>query len=61
MLLHNLYINVSIANILVYSKSLYDLPKPIEKNRKGAYREKRAWPETPSFHLVQKWREGKMF
>ena len=27
MLLHNLYINVAIANILVYSKRLYDLPK----------------------------------
>ena len=25
-LLHNMYINVAIANILLYSKSLYDLP-----------------------------------
>ena len=27
-LLHNLYINVAIAKILLYSKSLYDLPEP---------------------------------
>ena len=27
MLLHKLYINVAIANILLYSKSLYDLQK----------------------------------
>ena len=29
MLLHNLYINVAIAVILVYQKSLYDLHKSI--------------------------------
>ena len=28
MLLHNLYINVTIAHILVYRKCLYDLPEP---------------------------------
>ena len=28
MLLHKLYINMAIANILVYPKSLYDLPGP---------------------------------
>ena len=28
MLLHKLYVNMAIANILVYSKSLYDLPRP---------------------------------
>ena len=28
MLLHKSYINMAIANILVYSKSLYDLPRP---------------------------------
>ena len=33
MLLHKLYINVAIANILVYQKSLYDLPGPNCKNR----------------------------
>ena len=27
MLIHNTYINVSIAHILVYQKSLYDLPE----------------------------------
>ena len=33
MLLHNLYINVTIAIILLYSKSLYDLPKPRYQNK----------------------------
>ena len=33
MLLHNLYINVTIAVILLYSKSLYDLPKPRYQNK----------------------------
>ena len=28
MLLHSTYINVAIAHILVYRKSLYDLPEP---------------------------------
>ena len=28
MLLHKLYINVAIANILLYPKSFYDLPEP---------------------------------
>ena len=32
MLLHNLYINVAIAVLLLYSKSLYDLQKPKCKN-----------------------------
>ena len=32
MLLHKSYINVAIANILVYRKSLYDLPEPKYKN-----------------------------
>ena len=30
MLLHNLYINMTIAHILLYSKSLYDLQEPIQ-------------------------------
>ena len=34
MLLHNSYINVAIANILLYHKSLYDLPVPKGKNPK---------------------------
>ena len=33
MLLHNLYINVTIAVILLYSKSLYDLLKPRYQNK----------------------------
>ena len=37
MLLHKLYINVVIANILVYSKSLYDLPRRRYKILKIAY------------------------
>ena len=32
MLLHNSYINVAIANMLPYRKSLYDLPVPKYKN-----------------------------
>ena len=32
MLLHKSYINMAIAHILVYSKSLYDLPGPKCKN-----------------------------
>ena len=32
MLLHKLYINVAIRHILMYRKSLYDLPGPIYKN-----------------------------
>ena len=38
MLLHNSYINVAIANILLYRKSLYDLPRrkcKITNNRSG--------------------------
>ena len=37
MLLHNLYINVAIANILVYQKSFYDLPRRRCKILKTAY------------------------
>ena len=33
MLLHNLYINVAIAVLLLYQKSLYDLQEPKYKNR----------------------------
>ena len=32
MLLHNLYINVAIAVLLLYQKSLYDLQEPKYKN-----------------------------
>jgi len=32
MLLHKLYINVTIRHILMYRKSLYDLPGPKYKN-----------------------------
>ena len=44
MLLHNSYINVVIANILLYRMSLYDLQKPKYKNHRGAQKEKWAWP-----------------
>ena len=37
MLLHKSYINMAIANILVYSKSLHDLPRP--RYKKCAIRE----------------------
>ena len=37
MLLRKSYINMAIANILVYSKSLYDLPRP--RHEKCAIRE----------------------
>ena len=45
MLLHNSNINVTIANILVYQKSLYDLPGRKCKNVKKSKwaRPKRAW------------------
>ena len=42
MLLHNSYINVTIAHILVYRKCLYDLPEP--KSYFHEYTQKRAWP-----------------
>ena len=50
MLLHNTNINVAIAHILLYRKSLYDLQKPIYKkssgrvNHKNGRGQKRAWP-----------------
>ena len=50
MLLHNANINVAIAHILLYRKSLYDLQKPIYKkssgrvNHKNGRGQKRAWP-----------------
>ena len=35
MLLHESYINMAIANILMYSKSLYDLPRLVGQNTKN--------------------------
>ena len=44
-LLHKFNINVDIANILVYQKSLYDLPGPSCKNikKESGRGQKRAW------------------
>ena len=45
MLLHNLYINVAIAVLLLYWKSLYDLQEPKYKNPMFAPKgDNWAWP-----------------
>ena len=45
MLLHNLYINVAIAVLLLYSKSLYGLQEPKYKNPIFAFKgDNWAWP-----------------
>ena len=46
MLLHKLYINVAIANNLLYRFTLYDLPEPKYKNLKCRFVEKRFYQIT---------------
>ncbi len=43
MLLHKSYINVAIANILVYLKSFYDLQRPRYGNSATRGKQKWAW------------------
>ena len=61
MLLHKSDINMVFANILMYQKSLQDLPGPKCKNYHRRETLKRAWPKTTLYHRVQKWYKGQIF
>ena len=57
MLLHNANINVAIAHILLYRKSLYDLQKPIYKKSSGRVNHKMGVAKNGRGREKQNWRQ----